>query len=389
MSSSGLPRVCSTPEGVFVGFTTWIGLRSLVGDGSAQRPRASSSGSRGPGADRRRGRRDLLNARGRLRRVHGHYPKSLVASEGCSTPEGVFVGFTTSIGEPKSVAYWLLNARGRLRRVHDAVIVLLMGENNCSTPEGVFVGFTPARPRSCTTWTLLNARGRLRRVHPPRPGPRRLPAGSAQRPRASSSGSQPPPQWSLRCPSSAQRPRASSSGSRLGPGHRVHLVILLNARGRLRRVHVGDQRARSGREELLNARGRLRRVHRRGGCGPPRARGCSTPEGVFVGFTSFRASRRASGLSAQRPRASSSGSRGPGRGRGRRGRLLNARGRLRRVHAGRRPRRRGSCTAQRPRASSSGSRPEPLRFGPLRQLLNARGRLRRVHVIGALPSVIQ
>ena len=226
--------LCSTPEGVIVGFTAQ-GSATRAAKNAAQRPRASSSGSpRGPVPPPRPLR--LLNARGRHRRVHPGRPGGLGPAQG------------------------LLNARGRHRRVH------------------------PSRGRS------------------------RWPGRAAQRPRASSSGS-------LR-----------------------------------RNVRPPD------REPLLNARGRHRRVHpaRQGRPARPRAN-CSTPEGVIVGFTPRTWGSPGPTAPAQRPRASSSGSRrSSARPAGRPG-LLNARGRHRRVHAMASSSGPGLGSAQRPRASSSGS----------------------------------
>jgi len=84
-------RRCSTPEGVIVGFTV-LGVERSHGASSAQRPRASSSGSP---SGRTRG--SMTNC--------------------CSTPEGVIVGFTRLRG-PLAGVTPLLNARGRHRRVH-------------------------------------------------------------------------------------------------------------------------------------------------------------------------------------------------------------------------------------------------------------------------------
>ena len=95
------------------------------------------------------------------RRAH----QDVERSEDCSTPGGVFVGFTTEVVTVTGVAVTLLNARGRLCRVHQKKKRLLLPKIDCSTPGGVFVGFTP---RS-------------------KPGP--FDPESAQRPGASLSGS--------------------------------------------------------------------------------------------------------------------------------------------------------------------------------------------------------
>ena len=213
---------------------------------TAQRPRASSSGSRrapsgdyhclnllnargrlrrvhGRGDDHGRRRGDLLNARGRLRRVHY---------------KGILVSASVAI---------LLNARGRLRRVHFIDQVLTLGADPCSTPEGVFVGFTLGARRIARNYrVLLNARGRLRRVHlDHRLDPWGLYACST--PEGVFVGFTPLDDAAGLVEEAAQRPRASSSGSR-----RLHRPVpgqlaLLNARGRLRRVH---QLAKLWRDEL-------------------------------------------------------------------------------------------------------------------------------------------
>ena len=61
---------------------------------------------------------------------------------GCSTPEGVIVGFTPTPGPATACATRLLNARGRHRRVHAWVVTCANPWSSCSTPEGVIVGFT-------------------------------------------------------------------------------------------------------------------------------------------------------------------------------------------------------------------------------------------------------
>ena len=88
----GATSRCSTPGGVFVGFTrTWFSDPKCVV--AAQRPGASLSGSP-PRRRRQRRGRDLLNARGRLCRVHELSRRDRDEGVACSTPGGVFVGFT-------------------------------------------------------------------------------------------------------------------------------------------------------------------------------------------------------------------------------------------------------------------------------------------------------
>ena len=254
----------------------------------------------------------------------------------CSTPGGVLVGFT------------------------DLSAIFAVCEAMCSTPGGVLVGFTLTRSgalpslvgaqRPGASWSgshhlddplwsgdlVLNARGRLGRVHSTPPTPRASPRGCAQRPGASWSGSRrqnrmeshahqcstnPGASWSgsRRRPviqskrvQGAQRPGASWSGSRWGRRRgRVHDQVL-NARGRLGRVHTISSPIRiSSYRLVLNARGRLGRVHEGERCdrhsliegaqrpgaswsGSPyvtiildaTGHECSTPGGVLVGFTS-------------------------------------------------------------------------------------------------------
>ena len=359
------PRVrsgnfCSTPEGVFVGFTPeprrgGRPARLLNARGRLRRVH--------PGRpDDGRGDQRLLNARGRLRRVHqtpepGEHRQGEAAQRPRASSSGSRRGTRRSGGRRR-----LLNARGRLRRVHERVI---RGDGEviaCSTPEGVFVGFT--------SWT----------------GRRSWPPAAAQRPRASSSGS-PVQGGDPGGPVDCSTPEgvfvgftantasfcrgligcSTPEGVFVGftllrhPGGDGEL--LLNARGRLRRVHRPGGAHGGRRPRLLNARGRLRRVHPaalrpEGGAVAP----CSTPEGVFVGFTRSAPVRSASArTAAQRPRASSSGSRGTDLPEALVQDLLNARGRLRRVHTAPPPRAAGPWrSAQRPRASSSGS-PSPAR----------------------------
>ena len=289
---------CSTPEGVVVGFT-------------------SRAAEDFPRLDR------LLNARGRLRRVH----QDATIGSGdsgtrkiCSTPEGVLVGFTFDARHPDADVA-VLNARGRLCRVHtvlpidqSAVTTELLnargrrwsgshcgllaeltrfplsaqrpgaslsgspevglhrcpGEFLCSTPEGVFVGFTIGSTPcfNGTAIVLLNARGRRWSGSPAsRPADSESASVSAQRPRASWSGSP-----GLFAPRRTARTGCSTpEGVLVGFTEAYRQAIrrpgldVLNARGRLGRVHTDPSSATSWplrRIVLLNARGRLGRVHR-------------------------------------------------------------------------------------------------------------------------------
>ena len=179
----------------------------------------------------------------------------------CSTPEGVIVGVTRVFGRRKPRCA------------------------KCSTPEGVIVGVT--RPSTAR-------RGSSTR--------------SAQRPRASSSGSPRGTSASRGRSRRAQRPRASSSGSQGDRPRRQGDVFVLNARGRHRRGHIVLRY-----QELA-------------------ADLCSTPEGVIVGVTRFRPGPSAGPRCAQRPRASSSGSPRDHHRHARIRWVLNARGRHRRGH---------------------------------------------------------
>ena len=425
MRSPGDQLNCSTPEGVIVGFTGWT-RRGSGPSRSAQRPRASSSGSRYERGSAQpfvlcstpegvivgftrvaalgRGVAELLNARGRHRRVHLMVALRTAGSRICSTPEGVIVGFTrcrccrrgptrpaqrpraSSSGSPRLPRTardreTLLNARGRHRRVHHGFRPGLAHQSVCSTPEGVIVGFTPRQvrlipgPDDCSTpeGVIVGF------TNPPRPGGP-CPA-TAQRPRASSSGSRREQSRPRRVERSAQRPRASSSGSRGWASNMANsletcstpegVIVgftpagtasapdgnLLNARGRHRRVHTGESTGRVSAAPAQRPRASSSGSPRPApqACGPrspaqrPRA---SSSGSLALTLLSWRAPK-----SAQRPRASSSGSPDePDRPRPAQ-QLLNARGRHRRVHHSRPPRGASSATAaQRPRASSSGSR---------------------------------
>ncbi len=203
---------------------------------------------------------------------------------------------------------------------------------------------------------MLNARGRHRLDHL-MIGPRITPVRCAQRPRASSSGSH-GKRGQRGAGFGVLNARGRHRLDHLGRGVEVRRGQgVLNARGRHRLDHSRTRRRpRRGRPvlnargrhrldhesgrlgvladlQVLNARGRHRLDHRwRGGRGPGAGRGCSTPEGVIVWITRPSPPRRRSPSSAQRPRASSSGSPACG---------IQP---TRRFHS-----------AQRPRASSSGS----------------------------------
>ena len=256
-----------------------------------------------------------------------------IASAGRSRPPGPPA--TAPPGVTR--AHWLLNARRRHRLVHPDVAAQCSARRDvCSTPEGVIVWFTSTpRLELAAPRIVLNARRRHRLVH--QATPRRLEA----------------------LPCTAQRPKASSSGSPSGAvDSRSHDAVLLNARRRHRLVHaaagasgrrprtaqrpkasssgsraaIGDgrwmrRRAQRPKASSSGSRGvRRRRASRASSCSTPegvivwftaRRRGdrtagdvCSTPEGVIVWFTS--ASVDAVGRlddAAQRPKASSSGSR--------------------------------------------------------------------------------
>ena len=321
---------CSTPEGVIVGFTRrrfW----SRSAHATAQRPRASSSGSRDR-VEIRRGMAELLNARGRHRRVHipGAGGRAREPSI-CSTPEGVIVGFTLTPRGPSPRAV-LLNARGRHRRVHAAGPLHLGGILGCSTPEGVIVGFTA---RSCARRRprrLLNARGRHRRVHGGDPVGGGAVAGPCSTPEGVIVGFTPA--------TVSKWPIGEYCSTPEG------VIVGFTPEGFLRRATWHDCSTPegvivgfTGRGEpvpsspyLLNARGRHRRVHPEVIVLLMGENNCSTPEGVIVGFTMNFAGSGGGPSTAQRPRASSSGSRLGRRGDIGHPGLLNARGRHRRVH---------------------------------------------------------
>ncbi len=274
---------CSTLESVVVGFTS-------VGRGS------------------RTDRAILLNARKRRCRVHDGGAGDLDLRRGCSTLESVVVGFTLVSIVRES--YW----------------------DHCSTLESVVVGFTPyGQSNESYDRGLLNARKRRCRVHP-----------------APESGPQPEA-------IAAQRSKASLSGSPEDPSDRSCPPKLLNARKRRCRVHHA-----------------FRRV-------APRPHACSTLESVVVGFTGLllRRSGRRPLLNARKRRCRVHRVRGAIVGHLER--LLNARKRRCRVHLAPMLRRSRQTSAQRSKASLSGS---PARSSPSlrrRPLLNARKRRCRVH----------
>ncbi len=260
----------------------------------------------------RRHRRDLLlNARKRRCRVH-------------NTTETCFVATKR-----------LLNARKRRCRVHSLAFAARRLGLACSTLESVVVGFTSASP-------LIRSSG-----------------VAAQRSKASLSGSRGVPAGLSRRQEAAQRSKASLSGSlELAPID-VARVKLLNARKRRCRVH--HPRASFG--GVVN--------------------GCSTLESVVVGFTARASSGSARQASAQRSKASLSGSHPPrlknpqavgsaqrskaslsgspprtrtGRGRGESCSTLESV--VVGFTAGSTPIRRPEAPAQRSKASLSGSRPQ-------------------------------
>ncbi len=260
------------------------------------------------------------------------------------------------------------------------MVVARPGGGACSTLESVVVGFTRRRRFPSRRARLLNARKRRCRVH----------TGRGRR--------------STRSRRSAQRSKASLSGSHRYCNVQLRVRVLLNARKRRCRVHVAPEQfndisvfcstlesvvvgftiapmgvstptflcstlesvvvgftgkppERSARSAiLLNARKRRCRVHGVGRSYDDDLMVCSTLESVVVGFTPIRDKSPRSSAAAQRSKASLSGSHAripdPRQYHG----LLNARKRRCRVHWRRR-------------------RPIPILPG----LLNARKRRCRVH----------
>ena len=317
---------CSTPEGVIVSIASEPGWPSPI-PRSAQRPRASSSRSRG----------SLLSYQS--------------ASVRCSTPEGVIVSIAASSGSRRPI-FLLLNARGRHRldrlamagrldrwrpaqrprasssrshtgsgrdacgvgllnargrhRLDRAKFVISASDGlSCSTPEGVIVsiapwkgaglrsGSTAQRPRASSSRSLARAvssrpssvcstpEGVIVSIASCSNWPRRAwyccstPEGvivsiaTARRPTPATR-------------SAAQRPRASSS-----------------------RSHCGPRRTGPFASPAQRPRASSSRSHEHGGR-LSIASGCSTPEGVIVSIARRSGSPSSSSRSAQRPRASSS-----------------------------------------------------------------------------------
>ena len=258
--SSRITPPCSTPGGVFVGFTPAISS-ARGSTKSAQRPGASLSGSHagGAGPDRRT---ELLNARGRLCRVHSGGSRPRKQPSCCSTPGGVFVGFTINSNSRPTRPGPAQRPGASLSGSPVPGACGLAPNPICSTPGGVFVGFTCNQtvPRHACR-RLLNARGRLCRVH----GTGATVAGD------------------VRACSTPGGVFVGFTASRCGESLKKNL---LNARGRLCRVHHRGMMDRQTRSCLLNARGRLCRVHVSDRHPYRRSTGdCSTPGGVFVGFT--------------------------------------------------------------------------------------------------------
>ena len=189
-------------------------------------------------------------------------------------------------GRARSACIALLNARGRHRLGHtpdetpDACLL------NCSTPEGVIVSVT----RSART-------------------PTTAPRSSAQRPRASSSRS-------LRKAILDHRAEICSTPE--------GVIVSVTA------DRFGDTTGFLG---CSTPEGVIVSVTRESYPSPEAVRVCSTPEGVIVSVTSGQAHFLAWYTPAQRPRASSSRSRGRRSGPWPGTRLLNARGRHRLGHA--------------------------------------------------------
>ena len=229
-----MPR-CSTPEGVIV----WVTV----------------AGSRG-----RAGRSNLLNARRRHRLGHPGVVKVIPFVSRCSTPEGVIVWVTTGRASSRPYVSFCSTPEGVIVWVTITNQSCQLDLLTCSTPEGVIVWVTASR--------------------------------------------------SWRCPGSwaAQRPKASSSGSHLVRFARPGGEGLLNARRRHRLGHVVGVVIGGPMDKLLNARRRHRLGHPTRDWGGLDGNACSTPEGVIVWVTKDREMVLRGKLSAQRPKASSSGS---------------------------------------------------------------------------------
>ena len=226
----------------------------------------------------------------------------------CSTPGGVFVGFTRALGSGVADPISAQRPGASLSGSPHVEGPRPGAADFCSTPGGVFVGFTRRRPL----------------------------ARRAGRP--------------------AQRPGASLSGSRTACRRERSDRSLLNARGRLCRVHFEVEVEVGCEGSLLNARGRLCRVHLATSSGLTQSNLCSTPGGVFVGFTATLHNFKGLTSCCSTPGGVFVGfTLVPG--------VVPI----------------APTAAQRPGASLSGSPRRRVSFEPKDQLLNARGRLCRVH----------
>ncbi len=236
------------------------------------------------------------------------------------------------MGEPDNDAFELLNARKRRCRVHSRSAPSgLTARGPAQRSKASLSGSPPA-----AAWAMPGALAAQRSkasLSGSPPGSAQAPAQAkpAQRSKASLSGSQQGAQVARHGVEPAQRSKASLSGSPVrlpqGRGRRQ----LLNARKRRCRVHnhkrietrswptaqrskaslsgspkLGDRGRGLG--QLLNARKRRCRVHGVESVRVARFGICSTLESVVVGFTSKANPRRRLSRTAQRSKASLSGS---------------------------------------------------------------------------------
>ena len=274
----------------------------------------------------------------------------------CSTPGGVSEGNTGSPAHLPRDRIDVLNARRRQRRKHPA-----------------------GQPPTRGSHRVLNARRRQRRKHHPHRGGR---------------------QRRRQVLNARRRQRRKHAGPAVRGG-RVGRV--LNARRRQRRKHncspprtstaSGAQRPEASAKEtpgvrrgdrldllVLNARRRQRRKH--GGAGTPveGVERCSTPGGVSEGNTPRTRAATPPSPGAQRPEASAKETRSDTAELLGQERVLNARRRQRRKHAGRRDETLHEgvvLNARRRQRRKHGRRQRPEREGGV--VLNARRRQRRKH----------
>ena len=213
-------------------------IGSSGGSWSAQRPKASSSGSPGRARRRRSWPAGCSTPEGVIVWVTAPLRRSPGVRRDCSTPEGVIVWVTRSARHCISLAAMLLNARRRHRLGH--------GDGPRTIGESMHLLNARRRHRlghgltarcSALGGRLLNARRRHRLGH----------HGPAWR-RSSV--------WPA-----AQRPKASSSGSHLRRARPRARICLLNARRRHRLGHQADRERELQRDQLLNARRRHRLGH--------------------------------------------------------------------------------------------------------------------------------